>query len=51
MVASGIVVSRQRRIRSVEAVKLKIGERVVRAKFGVDNEICTGDYSCIRLSG
>jgi hypothetical protein len=27
------------------------GERVVRTKFGVDDEICTGDHSCIRLSG
>ena len=43
--------ARQRRIRSEEAVKLKNGERVVRAKFGVDDEICTGDHSCIRLSG
>jgi indolepyruvate ferredoxin oxidoreductase alpha subunit len=24
---------------------------VVRTKFGVDDEICTGDHSCIRLSG
>jgi indolepyruvate ferredoxin oxidoreductase alpha subunit len=43
--------ARQRRIRTEEAVKLKNGERVVRAKFGVDDEICTGDHSCIRLSG
>ena len=27
------------------------GERVMRTKFGVDDEICTGDHSCIRLSG
>ena len=27
------------------------GERVVRTKFGIDDEICTGDHSCIRLSG
>ena len=32
-------------------MKLKAGERVVRTKFGVDDEICTGDHSCIRLSG
>ena len=24
---------------------------MVRTKFGVDDEICTGDHSCIRLSG
>ena len=23
----------------------------MRTKFGVDDEICTGDHSCIRLSG
>ena len=27
------------------------GKRVVRARFGVDEEVCTGDHSCIRLSG
>ena len=29
----------------------KPGERVVREKFGVDDDICTGDHACIRLSG
>ena len=38
-------------MRVEEADKLKRGERVVRARFGVDDEICTGDHSCIRLSG
>ncbi|MSP52226.1 MAG: indolepyruvate ferredoxin oxidoreductase subunit alpha [Alphaproteobacteria bacterium] len=27
------------------------GERTVRTRFGVDDEICTGDHACIRLSG
>jgi indolepyruvate ferredoxin oxidoreductase, alpha subunit len=27
------------------------GERVVRERFGVDPDTCTGDHSCIRLSG
>jgi len=27
------------------------GQRVVREKYGVDAETCTGDHSCIRLSG
>src|SRR5450759_4488402 len=26
-------------------------ERVTRTRYGVDDEICTGDHSCIRLSG
>ena len=43
--------ARQRRVRAEEAEKLKRGERVVRARYGVDDEICTGDHSCIRLSG
>ena len=42
---------RQRRVRADDAEKLKRGERVVRVRFGVDDEICTGDHSCIRLSG
>jgi indolepyruvate ferredoxin oxidoreductase alpha subunit len=43
--------ARQRRVRAEEAKKLERGERVIRVKFGVDDEICTGDHSCIRLSG
>ena len=27
------------------------GQRVVRERFGVDADTCTGDHSCIRLSG
>ena len=27
------------------------GQRVVRERFGVDPDTCTGDHSCIRLSG
>ena len=27
------------------------GKRVVRTRFWVDPEVCTGDHSCIRLSG
>jgi indolepyruvate ferredoxin oxidoreductase alpha subunit len=43
--------ARQRRVRAEDARKLVAGARVVRTKFGVDDEICTGDHSCIRLSG
>ena len=43
--------ARQRRVRAEDAVKLERGERVTRARYGVDDEICTGDHSCIRLSG
>ena len=43
--------ARQRRVRAEEAEKLKRGARVIKVRFGVDEEICTGDHSCIRLSG
>jgi indolepyruvate ferredoxin oxidoreductase alpha subunit len=43
--------ARQRRVRAEDAEKLKRGARVVRTRFGVDDAICTGDHSCIRLSG
>jgi indolepyruvate ferredoxin oxidoreductase, alpha subunit len=42
---------RQRRIRPILARLLKSGKRVVRTRFGVDEDTCTGDHSCIRLSG
>ena len=42
---------RQRRIRPLLARMLGSGARVVRTRFGVDDDTCTGDHSCIRLSG
>src|ERR1043166_5650488 len=42
---------RQRKLRPVNAKKLSSGERVVRVRYGVDEDTCTGDHSCIRLSG
>jgi indolepyruvate ferredoxin oxidoreductase alpha subunit len=42
---------RQRKVRPLNAKKLAAGERVVRVKYGVDEDTCTGDHSCIRLSG
>lgn len=42
---------RQRRIKPWLASLLKKGERVVRVKYGVDEDVCTGDHACIRLSG
>jgi indolepyruvate ferredoxin oxidoreductase, alpha subunit len=43
--------ARQRRVKAENAKLLAAGARVVRQRFGVDDEICTGDHSCIRLSG
>ncbi len=42
---------RQRRLRPAVSEKLKNGKRHVRVKYGVDEDTCTGDHSCIRLSG
>ena len=42
---------RQRRVRPQNAERLRRGQRVVRERFGVDPDTCTGDHSCIRLSG
>ena len=43
--------AKQRRIKPQIAKALKAGDRVVRTRFGVDEDTCTGDHSCIRLSG
>ncbi len=42
---------RQRKLKPVVAQAMAKGERVVRVKYGVDEDTCTGDHSCIRLSG
>jgi indolepyruvate ferredoxin oxidoreductase alpha subunit len=42
---------RQRKLRPVVAKSLSEGKRTVRVKYGVDEDTCTGDHSCIRLSG
>ena len=44
--------NRQRRDQAAgERRRSPRGERVVRERFGVDSDTCTGDHSCIRLSG
>jgi indolepyruvate ferredoxin oxidoreductase alpha subunit len=45
------MLARQRRERPMVSARVKGGERVLRTKFGVDDTTCTGDHSCIRLSG
>ncbi len=42
---------RQRRIKPIMARRLKEGLRSVRTRYGVDEDTCTGDHSCVRLSG
>jgi indolepyruvate ferredoxin oxidoreductase, alpha subunit len=43
--------NRQRRLRPLMKKAIGEGKRVVRERFGVDADTCTGDHSCIRLSG
>jgi indolepyruvate ferredoxin oxidoreductase alpha subunit len=43
--------NRQRRVRPLMKKAIDAGKRVVRERFGVDADTCTGDHSCIRLSG
>ncbi len=42
---------RQRRVKPWIAKLLKTGKRVVRVRYGVDEDVCNGDHACIRLSG
>lgn len=41
----------QRRIQPLIKKQLKEGKRHIRERFGIDDDMCTGDHSCIRLSG
>ena len=43
--------NKQRREKPLVKKAIADGERVVRERFGVDADTCTGDHSCIRLSG
>ena len=43
--------TRQRRVAPLMKKEAEEGKRVVRQRFGVDADLCTGDHSCIRLSG
>jgi len=45
------MLNRQRREKPLFNAAVKAGKRVVRQRFGVDEDVCTGDHSCIRLSG
>jgi indolepyruvate ferredoxin oxidoreductase, alpha subunit len=49
--SSECMLNKQRRVKPLLAKAVKQGERVVRQRFGVDEDICTGDHACIRLSG
>ncbi|SDE66430.1 indolepyruvate ferredoxin oxidoreductase alpha subunit [Variovorax sp. CF079] len=48
---SECMLNKQRREKPLVRKAIAEGKRVVRDKFGVDSDTCTGDHSCIRLSG
>jgi indolepyruvate ferredoxin oxidoreductase alpha subunit len=48
---SECMLNKQRREKPLFATAVKSGERRVRERFGVDPDTCTGDHSCIRMSG
>ncbi|WP_433705045.1 thiamine pyrophosphate-dependent enzyme [Paraburkholderia sacchari] len=48
---SECMLNKQRREKPRQRKAIAAGERVVRERFGVDSDTCTGDHSCIRLSG
>ena len=48
---SECALNQQRRLKPIRQKSMEEGRRVVRERFGVDPDTCTGDHSCIRLSG
>jgi indolepyruvate ferredoxin oxidoreductase alpha subunit len=49
--SSECMLNKQRRVRPQFLQAVKDGKRVVKERFGVDEEVCSGDHACIRLSG
>ena len=48
---SECMLNKQRRLKPQFRAAVKEGKRVVKERFGVDPDVCTGDHACIRLSG
>ncbi len=49
--ASECMLNKQRREKPLLRKAVRDGQRVLRTRFGVDEDVCTGDHACIRLSG
>jgi indolepyruvate ferredoxin oxidoreductase alpha subunit len=49
--SSECMLNRQRREKPLFNAAVQGGKRVVRERYGVDEDVCTGDHACIRLSG
>ncbi len=48
---SECMLNKQRREKPLQRAAVASGQRIVRERFGIDSDTCTGDHSCIRLSG
>ncbi len=48
---SECMLNRQRREKPLFRDAVQSGERAVEERFGVDEDTCTGDHACMRLSG
>ncbi len=48
---SECMLNRQRRVKPLTQKAIADGKRVVRERYFVDSDTCTGDHACIRLSG
>ncbi len=49
--SSECMLNKQRREKPLFNKAVKDGQRMVRERYGVDEDVCTGDHACIRLSG
>ena len=49
--SSECMLNKQRREKPIINQAIKEQKRVVKTRFGVDEDICTGDHACMRLSG
>ncbi|HWX72150.1 MAG TPA: indolepyruvate ferredoxin oxidoreductase subunit alpha [Xanthobacteraceae bacterium] len=49
--SSECMLNKQRRVKPLFQKSVREGERIVQERFGVDEDVCTGDHACIRLSG
>jgi indolepyruvate ferredoxin oxidoreductase alpha subunit len=49
--SSECMLNKQRRVKPAFNKASKAGLRVVKERFGVDEDVCTGDHACMRLSG
>lgn len=49
--SSECMLNKQRREKPIRNQAIKDGRRIEAPRFGIDDDICSGDHACIRLSG